>query len=149
MLFEFEGFEVYIEKSSHKGIDCSKNSISHLIICDLMVPMKNRYEVYKKIKNTHDTQNIRSLFLTNDMNIEIKGSSAGVFAIDYILRPFSLGNLVSVVREKIEKTENYKNYFTTRYLRAHLHYGLHFSDFYFFIVDRIKNYSIFDGLNII
>lgn len=101
--FEFENYEVYTETNGQKGIESAKKNNPHLILCDVMMPVKNGYQVFEELKAIPETQNIPFLFLTADINIEKRRNDFGIDCIDYIIKPFNLSNLLSVVRRIIEK----------------------------------------------
>jgi two-component system sensor kinase len=101
-VFEFEDFKVYIETNSQLGIDSAKNNIPDLIICDVMMPIKNGYEVHEELKKNSATQSIPFLFLTADINIKANSDSFGINPVDYILKPFSLEDLLEAARKKLK-----------------------------------------------
>lgn len=100
-LFEFENYDVYTESNSQTGIDRAIEINPHLIICDVMMPKKNGFEVYVELKANTITQNIPILFVTADVFVETKMLDYGITSINYILKPFNLKNVLNVVGNTI------------------------------------------------
>ncbi|GEL09890.1 Response regulator receiver domain-containing protein [Flavobacterium glycines] len=99
--FEFEDFEVYVETNGQKGIESALENLPHLILCDLMMPIKNGYEVYEELKANQITKDIPFLFLTADVNIQTKMNDLGDNSVDYILKPFNLSKVMETVKRNL------------------------------------------------
>lgn len=100
--FEFENFEVYVETNGQKGIESALKNLPHLILCDLMMPIMNGYEVYDGLKANQITKDIPFLFLTADVNIQTKMNDLGDNSVDYILKPFNLSKVMETVRRSLD-----------------------------------------------
>lgn len=100
---EFENYEVHVETNGQRGIDCALKIIPDLIICDVMMPVKNGFEVYLELQNNQITQNIPFIFLTADVNIESKKQENGIKSVIHILKPFNFSTVLEVVKNNVLK----------------------------------------------
>lgn len=73
-----------------------------LILLDIMMPGMDGFEVCRKIKQNPQTQEIPVIFLTAKVDTDSidKGFSLG--AVDYISKPFNVGELLARVRTHIQ-----------------------------------------------
>lgn len=81
------------------------NSPPDLIICDIMMPKMSGYEVIKAIKENSQTNMIPFIFTTAKAeNKELrKGMELG--ASDYLIKPFTIKQLLTSVNLKIKESE--------------------------------------------
>lgn len=99
--FEFENFEVYVETNGQKGIESALGNLPHLILCDVMMPIMNGYQVYEELKSNQITKDIPFLFLTADVNIQTKIDDLGGDSVNYILKPFNLNKVMEIVKTNL------------------------------------------------
>lgn len=81
------------------------NSPPDIIICDIMMPKMSGYEVIEAIKNNSQTSTIPFIFITAKAeNNELrKGMELG--ASDYLIKPFTIKQLLTSVNLKIKESE--------------------------------------------
>lgn len=104
--FEFENYDVYVASNSQTAIETAIKINPHLILCDVMMPKKNGFEVYLELQKNPVTQGIPFVFLTADVFVETKMVDYGLKSIDYILKPFNLNNVLKLVRDIIESNRS-------------------------------------------
>jgi diguanylate cyclase (GGDEF)-like protein len=97
-----EGHETAFALSGEKALEFARNAKPDLILLDVMMPEFNGYEVAGILKKGADTRDIPIIFLTAKAATEdvVKGFEAG--AVDYVLKPFNILELVSRVRTHLE-----------------------------------------------
>ena len=97
-LMEANGFEVLIARNGDEALQAANTHHPDLVLLDVMLPVKNGYEVCQKLRESADLSAIKILMLTaKGRDIEIaKGKAIG--ADDYITKPFSTKELVERVR---------------------------------------------------
>lgn len=99
-----EGYEVFTADQGSTGIKIASEIIPDIIICDLMMPPPNGFDILMHLSKHPNTENIPFIFLTarTAENDKIKGLKIG--ADDYITKPFLKGELLarieSVLRRK-------------------------------------------------
>ena len=102
-LLEAESFEILAAANGKIGIDLAVSEVPDLILCDLMMPNIDGYEVLKKLNLQAATATIPFVFLTartakSDVR---KGMNLG--ADDYLTKPFTRSELLNTVISRLEK----------------------------------------------
>ncbi|MGB3755948.1 MAG: EAL domain-containing response regulator [Rivularia sp. (in: cyanobacteria)] len=121
-LLEAENFETLAAANGKIGVDLAVAEVPDLILCDLMMPNIDGYEVLKLLNSQAITATIPFLFLTartakSDVR---KGMELG--ADDYLTKPFTRSELLNAIVSRLEKqTEDIKyisksNNTSTRFL---------------------------------
>lgn len=87
-----------------------------LIICDVMMPEMNGFEVTRKLKGEFQTCHIPIILLTAHSSIEhqLEGIESGADA--YITKPFSLKYIVKRVVKLVEQREQLKKRFSKEFV---------------------------------
>jgi DNA-binding response OmpR family regulator/DNA-binding CsgD family transcriptional regulator len=103
---KFEGYDVLQADSGKQGV---KSAITHhpdLILCDIMMPEMDGYEVLAKLRQHEQAKLIPFIFITalaDRTNIRT-GMEMG--ADDYITKPFSIKELTNAINVRLEKYYN-------------------------------------------
>ena len=104
-------FNIILAEDGDIGLKKSIEEDPDLIICDVMMPGMNGFELTKKLKDDFATCHIRVILLTayisDDHNKE--GIEAGADA--YISKPFSMAHLMLQINKLIEKREKLQQYY--------------------------------------
>ena len=98
-----EGFEVITAENGEQGIQLAMQKQPHLIICDVMMPILNGYEVLEKIRQDKELSTVPFLFLTSlvDHRSNRKGMSMG--ADDYLEKPSTKEELLNAISVRLDK----------------------------------------------
>ncbi|MDQ2093953.1 helix-turn-helix domain-containing protein [Rhodobacteraceae bacterium 10Alg 79] len=82
-----------------------KKQVFHLVLCDVMLPDGNGFDLIQETKENPDTSNIPAIFLTalSDVASQKKGLEA--WGDDYLTKPFDLDELKSKVRIRLRNIE--------------------------------------------
>lgn len=103
-MLELAGYEVYTAKNGKEGVEKAKSLNPHLIVCDVMMPQMDGYEVLKTLAKDEHTFEIPFIFLsakTDHKDIR-KGMDLG--ADDYLTKPFEEEDLISAIESRLAKT---------------------------------------------
>jgi two-component system, OmpR family, alkaline phosphatase synthesis response regulator PhoP len=98
-LLEKNGYVVKVARNGEEALTCVEQFRPDLILLDVMLPLKNGFEVCQKIRQTPEWQDTRIIMLTakgRDTEVS-KGLALGADA--YITKPFSTKGLVAEVRK--------------------------------------------------
>ncbi|HZL09040.1 MAG TPA: response regulator [Prolixibacteraceae bacterium] len=106
---KFEGYHVLGASKGFEGIEIAKKEKPDLILCDILMPEMDGFEIYKKIKDNTSTSLIPFVFLTAlaEPDEIRKGMELG--ADDYIIKPILLEDLLEVISIMLQKSVEEKN----------------------------------------
>lgn len=96
-ILELTGHEIVVAENGTDGIAAAKEKMPELILCDVLMPETNGYEVFNALKATDSTANIPFIFVTanaekSEMQIGLK---MGAHA--YIRKPFEMEELLEAI----------------------------------------------------
>ena len=102
-LLELEGYQVLEAVDGNIGLELAKEKQPDIILCDVMMPEMNGYEVLTALKREADTVNIPFVFLT--ANTEPKEIKAGLDlgACGYLAKPFTQEELFQELKRCLDK----------------------------------------------
>lgn len=105
-------YNMLMATNGQEGVDMAVKEQPDLILCDVMMPIKDGFECCKEIKEGLDTCHIPFIMLTAKVEDDdiIKGLELG--ADDYILKPFTPSVLKAKVRNLINGRVNLKQMYT-------------------------------------
>lgn len=105
-------FKVTTANDGKEGLEKATELNPDLIICDVMMPEMDGFEVTRHLKNEFQTCHIPIILLTAHSSSEhqLEGIQCGADA--YITKPFSLKYLMSRVNNLIEQREKLKKRFS-------------------------------------
>ena len=98
-VLEKEGYDVQIASDGVEGLKKARAIKPDLVFTDLMMPIKDGYEVCREIRADEHLKDIILIILTargQDSDVE-KGLAAG--ADDYVMKPFDPPKVVERVKE--------------------------------------------------
>lgn len=99
---EINGYQVDMEHSGDEGLKKALTGNYDLIILDLMLPKVDGFEICRKIRDKHDIP----ILMVSAKKEEIdKIRGLGLGADDYIIKPFSPGELVARVKAHLSRYE--------------------------------------------
>jgi DNA-binding response OmpR family regulator len=88
------------------------NSAPDLIICDIMMPIIDGYDVLTNLRQTRSTASIPVIFLTARVTAEDRRRGLALGADDYIIKPFGLAALLRSINTQLAKKEALLNCIT-------------------------------------
>ena len=98
-LMEQAGFEVKVATDGAAALALVAGFRPDLVLLDVMMPVKNGYEVCQQLKSDPDTRSVKVILLSakgRDVEV-VKGLELGADA--YVTKPFSTRELVAKVKE--------------------------------------------------
>lgn len=102
-LLEAESFETIAAADGKIGLDLAISEIPDLILCDLMMPNLNGYEVLKKLHLQAVTATIPFVFLTARTARADLRQGMNLGADDYLTKPFTRSELLNTIMSRLEK----------------------------------------------
>ncbi|MGI9035728.1 MAG: response regulator transcription factor [Pyrinomonadaceae bacterium] len=105
--FERDGFRVQIAESGEKGLRLAldEKSAPSLIVLDLMLPGMNGLEICRRLRREPQTQRTPIIMLTAKAAETDKITGLETGADDYIVKPFSVKEVLARVRAVLRRTD--------------------------------------------
>ena len=104
-LLEEEGYNVASAGNGLDGIDIAKNEHIDLVICDIMLPDIDGYEVLKELRKREKTKLIPFIFLTAKASMSDLRSGMNLGADDYLTKPFRSDELLTAITTRLTKSK--------------------------------------------
>lgn len=104
-LLEAEEFETIGAENGVVGIKLATEQIPDLILCDVMMPESDGYDVIKALRSNSATATIPFIFLTAkaDKSDTRKGMELG--ADDYLTKPCTANELINAIATRLDKQQ--------------------------------------------
>lgn len=101
-LLQFEGYNTLEAVDGVQGVELAIQALPDLIICNVIMPRKNGFDVASDIRAAQSTKLIRLVFLSG------RAESASVrkgmiHADDYLVKPFNSEQLLKVIEAQLER----------------------------------------------
>lgn len=105
-------YQIIEARNGEEGVQMAFQELPDLILCDVMMPLKDGFETCREIKSDSRTAQTPIVMLTAKVESEdvIKGIEAG--ADDYITKPFDVEILRSKVGSLLKRRDQLKHYYT-------------------------------------
>jgi DNA-binding response OmpR family regulator len=110
---EMEGYNILGANNGKKGVELAREFIPDLIICDVLMPEMDGYEVLHILIDTAATYEIPFIFSTSMSETVDRAEALKLGANDYIVKPFDMELLLKMVKTWIKSGSN-RHYHTTR-----------------------------------
>lgn len=98
-----EGFEVMSAENGSSGIELAQMQEPDLIVCDVMMPECNGYEVLERLQTDPATARIPFIFLTAKIDKADLRHGMDLGADDYLTKPFQRHELINAVTARLAK----------------------------------------------
>lgn len=107
LLLKFKGYNVFSAENGKEGIKLAKLLLPDLIICDIMMPDINGYEVLKELNNDEKTSLIPFIFLTCKVDRPEIRAGMDLGADDYLFKPFKPDELLASIQARLKRQEKF------------------------------------------
>ena len=97
-----EGYEVVAAYDGQEGLDKARSEAPDLILLDVMLPEKDGFQVCEELRKTDRLTPIIMLTAREEERDRVMGLELG--ADDYVVKPFSVRELMARVRTIIRRT---------------------------------------------
>jgi DNA-binding response OmpR family regulator len=100
---KYEGYEVTVVNDGLSGLSAARESHPDLIILDWMLPGISGLELCRRLRQTGDRVPVVLLTAKDEIGDRVAGLDAG--ADDYVVKPFSVEELLARVRAHLRRTQ--------------------------------------------
>ncbi|MBV6645800.1 MAG: response regulator [Cyclobacteriaceae bacterium] len=109
-ILELSNYKVVGAENGKEGVKAAKSEIPDLIICDIMMPEMDGYEVLYMLGKDPNTNGIPFIFLTAKAEKEDFRHGMSLGADDYLTKPFDDMELLAAIEKRLERHDNLKTY---------------------------------------
>jgi CheY-like chemotaxis protein len=103
LTFSDEDFELHTVGNGQKAIDEIRGIMPHIVLCDIIMPEKNGYEVCEFIKTNADLKHIPVLLLTGAFEPFDQERARNAGCDGFLAKPFEPQTLISKVKELLSR----------------------------------------------
>lgn len=104
----FEGFFVLTAESGTAGVHLAKSHMPDLIVCDIMMPDMDGYQVLSTLRQDPATAAIQFLFLTAKVTMANLRQGMQLGADDYLTKPCTVEQLLAAIATRLERQDMLK-----------------------------------------
>lgn len=104
-ILELTGFEVITADDGQIGLQLAKIESPDLIICDVMMPQLDGFEVVDALRHDARTATIPVIFLTAKVERVDQRRGMNLGADDYLTKPFEPDELLSAIASRLQRQE--------------------------------------------
>lgn len=105
-ILELADFETCVAENGQIGVERVQNERPDLILCDLMMPAMNGYEVLAALNRDRRNQTIPFIFLTAKAERTDVRQGMELGADDYLTKPFTPDELLKAIYTRLSKQES-------------------------------------------
>lgn len=98
-----ENYQVIEAENGKKGLESAVNESPDLILCDVMMPDMDGYEVLRQLQHHQATRRIPFIFLTAKATKLDTRKGMNLGADDYITKPFEEEDLLQAINIRLQK----------------------------------------------
>jgi len=92
-----------LAETGEMGLRLAKKILPDLIICDIMLPDIDGYQILKELSQTKETQTIPFIFLTAKAEMEDLRKGMNLGADDYLTKPIKTKEVLKAIRLRLDK----------------------------------------------
>ena len=119
-LLEAENFQVTTARDGDVALEIIKHEKIDLVLCDLLLPKVNGYEVLSALRKNTNTSDIPFIVLTGKGRREDIRLGMEVGVSEYIVKPFVNQELLKSIRSKLEARKFLEKCYQASYLKTDL-----------------------------
>ena len=114
-MLALEGFKVLTAADGRAGLEMACAQRPDLILCDIMLPGMDGYEVLAHLRRDAQTRALPFIFLTAKGTPPEIRAGMNLGADDYLPKPVSRGDLLKAVRTRLERAKQQHHTFAPRF----------------------------------
>jgi YesN/AraC family two-component response regulator len=100
---EFEGFQSFGASNGMTGIELARNHHPDLVVCDIMMPDMDGYEVLGTLRRSQQTMSIPLIFLTAKVTMKDLRRGMDLGADDYLTKPCTVEQFLSAINTRLQR----------------------------------------------
>ncbi|MEM8831249.1 MAG: response regulator [Cyanobacteria bacterium P01_G01_bin.19] len=108
---KFEGFKAIAADNGKTGLHLAKQYLPNLIVCDIMMPEMDGYEVLSALRGHKDTTAIPIIFLTAKVTMRDFRLGMDLGAEDYLTKPCTVDRLLTAIKVRLKRSKQLKQHY--------------------------------------
>jgi DNA-binding response OmpR family regulator len=101
---ELAGYQVTSASDGKTGIQLALEQMPQLVLCDIMLPQTNGYQVFSAIRQNALTAHMAFIFMTGNTDTAREHTTTG----NFLSKPFTQEQLLDIVKNKISESASGK-----------------------------------------
>ncbi len=102
-ILELADYDVVTAENGKIGVEIAKNLLPDIIVCDIMMPELDGYEVLQALKENSKTASVPFIFLTSQSEKAEMRKGMNLGADDYLTKPFNENELLEAIESRLMK----------------------------------------------
>jgi two-component system sensor histidine kinase/response regulator len=103
IMLELESYQVEQASTGSEGLDKARQLLPDLILCDIMLPEMDGFEILAALRSEADTQHLPLLFLTALADKRSMRQGMRLGADDYLIKPFEYDELMDAISARLQR----------------------------------------------
>lgn len=112
---EAEGFQTFGAEDGLTGIGLARQHLPNLVLCDIIMPRLNGYEVLSQLRKDTTTATIPFIFVTAKIGKTFYRQGMSLGADDYLTKPSTVEELLEAVSVRLKKYEMLQKCYSAEY----------------------------------
>jgi DNA-binding NarL/FixJ family response regulator len=104
-ILEMEKYSPLLAANGSEGIALAKRELPDLILCDVLMPLQNGYEVLEELRANTATARIPFIFLTAKGERTDMRTGMNLGADDYLVKPVKVADLLEAIAARLERAQ--------------------------------------------
>ena len=100
-LLELAGYEVVCVQDGQEGLSAVTRNLPDVVLCDIMMPHTDGYEVLRRLKERPTTVHIPFIFVTASVEKSEIATAMKMGADGYICKPFDIEDLTVAINKVV------------------------------------------------
>ena len=105
-MLEYSSFEVSGTSDGYAAIEFARTERPDIILCDIMMPMVDGYEVLRQLREQPATASIPFIFITAKADRDSLRQGMTLGADDYLTKPFTFDELMSAINMRLKRQQD-------------------------------------------
>lgn len=102
-IISYEGYETREAENGLEGLKVIKEFKPDLIICDIMMPEMDGYQVLEQVRSNPDTNKIPFIIITASRDPQKARQGFNIGADDFLVRPFNVEDLLQAIKARLKR----------------------------------------------
>jgi DNA-binding NarL/FixJ family response regulator len=108
LMLEMEGFTVLSAAQGRHGVELAGHHLPDLILCDVMLPELDGYEVLQALRSNPRTATIPFIFLTAKGEKVDQRAGMNLGADDYLVKPVAKEDVLSAITARLVRQQHHE-----------------------------------------